>query len=142
VDIRELLRELRRCEEEIASKFTAPADEQVLTGAFLGYVDWSIEKGFIMAELRKPLSEAVDHPAHYGGDTVYEAIKVIEAWGLTFHLGNALKYICRAGKKTERIEDLQKARWYIEREISLLQTANGERSQSVAAPFPDIESRV
>lgn len=69
---------------------------------------------------------AVDHPAHYGGDTTYEAIKVIEAWGLGFCLGNAVKYICRAGKKLQRrsseeanrLEDLKKARWYLDREIA------------------------
>jgi hypothetical protein len=44
--------------------------------------------------------ESVDHPAHYGGeDNPYEAIKVVEAWGLDFHLGNVVKYISRAGKK-------------------------------------------
>ena len=63
------------------------------------------------------VSEAVDHPAHYGGDTVYEAIKVIEAWGLGFCLGNTVKYISRAGKKGAAIEDLKKARWYLDREI-------------------------
>jgi hypothetical protein len=64
---------------------------------------------------------AVDHPAHYGGaDGPYEAIKVIEAWGLGFNLGNAVKYIARAGKKCPDayIEDLKKASWYIQRAIS------------------------
>lgn len=61
---------------------------------------------------------AVDHPAHYGGDGTYEAIKVIEAWGLGFSLGNAVKYIARAGKKGAALEDLQKARWYLDREIA------------------------
>lgn len=66
--------------------------------------------------------ESVNHPPHYGGDTTYEAIKVIEAWGLGFHLGNAAKYICRAGKKSlaDEIEDLEKARWYIDRRINLV----------------------
>ena len=61
----------------------------------------------------------VEHPEHYGGDTVYEAIKVIEAWQLNFNLGNAVKYISRAGKKdkSKEIQDLQKAVWYIERQI-------------------------
>ena len=45
------------------------------------------------------MTEAVDHPKHYGGDTLYEAIKVIEAWRLGFCLGNTVKYISRAGKK-------------------------------------------
>lgn len=60
----------------------------------------------------------INHPPHYGGDTTYEAIKVIEAWGLDFCLGNATKYICRAGKKGDEIEDLKKARWYLDREIT------------------------
>ena len=60
-------------------------------------------------------TEAVNHPAHYGGDTTYEAIKVIEAWGLGFHDGNAVKYICRQGKKSDRLEDIEKAIWYLNR---------------------------
>lgn len=69
------------------------------------------------------LDSAVDHPSHYGGDTPYETIKVIEAWGLDFHLGNAVKYISRAGKKpgAAATEDLQKAAWYIARAIAVRQ---------------------
>lgn len=62
----------------------------------------------------------IDHPAHYGGaENPYEAIKVIEAWGLGFCLGNTAKYIARAGKKDSatRLEDLKKAAWYLNREI-------------------------
>jgi hypothetical protein len=68
-------------------------------------------------------SEMVDHPEHYGGkDNVYESINVIEAWGLNFCLGNVAKYISRAGKKqaNKTIEDLEKAKWYLEREINRL----------------------
>jgi hypothetical protein len=63
---------------------------------------------------------AIDHPQHYRKDSGYEAIDVIEAWGLGFSLGNALKYISRAGHKdpVKMVEDLEKAKWYIEREIS------------------------
>jgi len=64
--------------------------------------------------------DQVDHPLHYGGAAdAYEAIKVIEAWGLGFCLGNALKYICRAGRKygADTITDLEKAAWYLSREI-------------------------
>lgn len=65
--------------------------------------------------------EAVDHPAHYGGkDNPYEAIKVIEAWGLDFCLGNTVKYISRAGKKGSEVEDLEKAVWYLNRRIMQL----------------------
>lgn len=69
--------------------------------------------------------EAIHHPAHYGGEAnPYEAIKVIEAVGLGegFCLGNALKYLLRAGKKdpSKTIEDLEKARWYLDRHIATL----------------------
>jgi len=68
-------------------------------------------------------NEAVDHPKHYGGDTTYEAIKVIEAWSLGFCLGNAVKYISRNGKKqgSSSLEDLKKARWYLDREIKAIE---------------------
>ena len=63
----------------------------------------------------------VNHPNHYGGeDNTYEAIKVIEAWDLDFHLGNTVKYISRAGKKgsDKELQDLKKALWYLERKIN------------------------
>ena len=67
------------------------------------------------------MAEAVNHPAHYGGkDNPYEAIKVIEAWGLGFNLGNTVKYIARADKKGANVQDLEKARWYLDREIANL----------------------
>lgn len=64
--------------------------------------------------------EGVDQPPHYGGkDYPYQPIHVIEAWGLGFCLGTALKYIGRAGRKLgeSRTKDLQKALWYINREL-------------------------
>ena len=73
------------------------------------------------------MGEAVDHPAHYGGaDNPYEAIKVIEAWSLCFCLGNTVKYISRAGKKGARLEDLKKARWYLDREIATQEAAGAK----------------
>lgn len=68
-------------------------------------------------------SESVNHPSHYGGDTVYETIKVIDAWGLDFPIGNAVKYLSRAGKKdpAKEIEDLRKAIFYIEHKIKRLE---------------------
>lgn len=66
------------------------------------------------------MSEQVNHPAHYGGaDNPYEAI--IEAWSLGFNLGNAVKYISRAGKKGDVLTDLRKAQWYLTREITKLE---------------------
>jgi hypothetical protein len=68
------------------------------------------------------MSDAVNNPPHYGGaGNPYEAINVVEAWSLNFNLGNVLKYIARAGKKGDALEDLKKARWYLEREIANLE---------------------
>lgn len=69
----------------------------------------------------------VDHPEHYRpGDGTVEAIDVIEAWRLGFCLGNVVKYIARAGVKTESpVEDLEKARWYLEREIAAWKANRG-----------------
>ncbi len=76
-----------------------------------------------MTQETEAVKETVNHPAHYGGDTTYEVIKVIEAWGLGFHQGNAVKYIARAGLKPDapKVEDLKKARWYLDRYITQLE---------------------
>mgnify|MGYP003559216984 FL=1 len=69
--------------------------------------------------------EAVNHPDHYGGpDNPYEVIKVLRAWGLEADalLWNTVKYIARAGKKdpAKHVEDLEKARFYLDRRIEAL----------------------
>jgi len=66
--------------------------------------------------------DIVNQPAHYIEGRKYEPIDVIEDWELTFHLGNALKYISRAGRKDPRKarEDLQKAVFYLNRQIDIL----------------------
>lgn len=63
----------------------------------------------------------IDHPKHYNQGKI-EVIDFIEDQELGFHLGNVVKYIARAGKKSSstKIEDLQKARWYLDREIQRL----------------------
>lgn len=61
--------------------------------------------------------EQVDHPSHYQTAAGLEAIDVVEAFGLGFCLGNAIKYVLRAGKKRDALTDLRKARWYLDRAI-------------------------
>ena len=65
-----------------------------------------------------PPSDAVNHPPHYK-DGGIETIDYIEAKRLGYHLGNAVKYISRAGKKgtNQGLEDLKKAQWYLNRAI-------------------------
>lgn len=70
-------------------------------------------------------SSAVDHPSHYGGkDDPFEHIKVAEALGWGYHIGNCTKYLWRVGKKDPKkiIEDLKKAAWYLDRYIKLLES--------------------
>jgi hypothetical protein len=64
--------------------------------------------------------DPVNRPAHYnfGG---LQPIEAIEKWGLGFCLGNAVKYIARHAHKGSPLEDLRKARWYLDREIARLE---------------------
>lgn len=68
----------------------------------------------------------ISHPERYGGDTPYECIKVLKAWLSKeefegFLRGNAIKYICRLGKKDEKVQELKKARWYIDKLIETVE---------------------
>lgn len=64
----------------------------------------------------------VNHPSHYNSGKI-EVIEAIEDWGMNYHRGNAIKYIARAGKKNaaKEVEDLQKAVWYLKRDIERLE---------------------
>ena len=65
------------------------------------------------------MTEAVNHPKHYGGeDNPFEVIKIINHYNLNFELGNVIKYVLRADKKGNRKQDLQKALWYLNHEIN------------------------
>jgi hypothetical protein len=68
------------------------------------------------------VSDMVNHPEHYKAAGI-EVLDVIEAFGLGFRLGNATKYILRAGRKGAARTDLEKARWYIDRELAALEKA-------------------
>lgn len=77
--------------------------------------------------MNEKMAESVNHPSHYGGDVPYEVIKVIEAWekmfpSFKFNRATAVKYIPRAGEKSreKEIEDLEKAIWYLQREVDRL----------------------
>ncbi len=69
-----------------------------------------------------PKADPVNHPKHYTFGKL-EVITVIDDWKLGFCLGNAVKYIARAGKKdpAKTIEDLKKAQWYLQHEIEQLE---------------------
>ena len=72
-----------------------------------------------------PVPDQVSAPAHYAGNGI-EPITVIQTWGLGFCLGNVVKYIARAGIKTpDPLEDLRKARQYLDFEIQALEGKRG-----------------
>ena len=74
-----------------------------------------------MASADQPKDDVVNHPSHYkvGG---IETIDFIEAKELDYHLGNVIKYITRANHKGDRMENLRKAQWYLNRAISRAET--------------------
>lgn len=67
-------------------------------------------------------NDNVNNPAHYQTESGLEAIEVIEAFFEdNYHLGNAFKYMARAGKKNNEREDIQKAIWYLNRYLLTLE---------------------
>ena len=81
-----------------------------------------------MIEMIEKPADVVNNPAHYT-DGGIETIDYIEAKGLGYHLGNAVKYISRAGKKgtNQGLEDLRKAQWYLARAIEKNEYASPSR---------------
>jgi len=77
------------------------------------------------------MSDLINHPAHYVFSAI-EPIDAIEAWQLGFCLGNAVKYIARAAHKGRLLEDLNKARWYLEREIARLEAKELKAHEATA----------
>ena len=97
------------------------ADEQIIEGAkfesTLGQIDeLEDELDTVFAEPLELPKELVNHPSHYNRGK-YEVIDVIEDWHLGFNLGNAVKYIGRCGHKDDPVQELEKAKWYVQREI-------------------------
>lgn len=84
------------------------------------------------------MNDAVNHPAHYT-DGKIEVIDFIEDKKLGYHLGNAVKYISRAGKKDleKEIEDLEKAVWYIQRQIRKLKAEKAGEAADNGITFRD-----
>lgn len=85
----------------------------------------------VESKQEEPKTEMVDHPSHYQSGK-FEVIDVIEEFNLGFNLGNVIKYILRSDKKfegSEMFQDLKKAKWYLEREISKLEKNNVEKEE-------------
>jgi hypothetical protein len=78
------------------------------------------KKPYMKAAFEKP--DIVNHPPHYKSGGI-ETIDFIEAKDLNYRLGNVVKYVSRAGKKGDPIQDLEKAAWYLQREITARKNA-------------------
>lgn len=65
--------------------------------------------------------DIVNRPSHYCEGRKYEPIAVIKDWNLNFNLGNTVKYISRAGRKDNILQDLKKAKFYLDWEIKYLE---------------------
>ena len=85
---------------------------------------------------RSVSNDVVERPAHYTFSDI-EPIQVVEAWGLSFHLGSVIKYLARAGRKGDRVLDLRKAEWFLRREIERLQPTSAGH---VEQPTDDSDS--
>ena len=109
------------------AKLTLPKSNWEQLGLFssnksLGQLAYEAGKGVAKIRMegdRGEQTDAVNHPAHYkvGG---IETIDFIEAKKLNYRLGNVIKYLTRADHKGNKLEDLKKAQWYLEREIESL----------------------
>ena len=102
------------------------ADALGLKSAYVSSVMWAAKQKAkpkkitlnpTQVEMFEPKPDAVNHPPHYkvGG---IETIDFIEAKKLGYNLGNVVKYLTRADHKGNRKQDLEKAKWYLERELS------------------------
>lgn len=70
--------------------------------------------------VKPPKKDVIEHPEHYCYSK-YEPKDVIRAWGLNFNLGSSVKYIARAGRKDDILQDLKKARQFLTFEIEALE---------------------
>lgn len=119
IDYKKFICALRQCASEHASDpvFTGEIITSDLCKETADLLEL-LEKESALRESKSIVSKSVDHPDYYS-DGKIEVIDFIEDKNLGFCLGNAVKYISRAGKKdkSKEIEDLEKASWYIQRRI-------------------------
>ena len=87
-------------------EFKSPVEEPCVSCK--GFAKWTNKSTF--------QEDVVNKPKHY--NVGLEPIEAIESWKLGYNLGNVIKYVARADHKGKRLEDLKKARWYLDREIN------------------------
>lgn len=80
------------------------------------------------------MSDNIKHPSHYAEGRKFEPVDVIRDWGLNFNLGNAVKYLSRAGRKDDIVQDLKKAQEYIQFEIDAIEAERAKEKKPVEDP--------
>lgn len=88
------------------------------------------------------MSDNVKHPSHYVEGRKFEPKDVIRDWGLNFNLGNAVKYLARAGRKADTVEDLKKAQQYIQFEIDAIEAEEKQATKPKAPIHPNCKCSV
>ena len=114
--------------------FKSPVTDGLMTKEDFLSFDHQYKDDFIVKKFRESMGktveketiEMVNHPDYYRSNSGVEVIDIIEEFGLGFHLGNVVKYVLRAGHKSNELEDLEKAKWYLERVIELKKTEEGK----------------
>ena len=103
--------ERKELERKELEKIADELREVVVIGSRIGYLNDCASVSHV--ELNE---NRVNHPSHYNKGI--ETIDYIESWNMDFNIGNVIKYVTRAGHKDNKLEDLEKAKWYLEREIN------------------------
>ena len=114
--------------------FKSPVADGLMTKEDFLSFDHQYKDDFMVKKFRESMGktveketiEMVNHRKHYQSKHGVEVIDIIEEFGLGFHLGNVIKYVLRAGHKSNELEDLEKAKWYLERVIDLKKTEEGK----------------
>ena len=76
------------------------------------------------------MADNIKHPSHYAEGRNYEPKDVIRDWGLNFNLGSAVKYISRAGRKDDIVQDLKKAQQFIQFEIDAIEAEREKATEN------------
>ena len=104
------------CPECLPKYSKVPKKKEVVVEPVAQTIVEKVETEFKTVELPKQ-EDVINHPSHYTRGKI-EVIDFIEDQQLPYHLGNVIKYIARAGHKGDKLEDLKKARWYLDRYIN------------------------
>ena len=88
------------------------------------------------------MSDKVKHPSHYVEGRKFEPKDVIRDWGLNFNLGSAVKYVARAGRKADIVEDLKKAQEFIQFEINAIEAERATQEKPKDPIHPNCKCSV